>query len=98
MPDCNVWLSCEARIINRPCKFCGYAGYLSLIHILTSRQGRNDDNTVIKEAHTYTYGDSEWKDLLTAFDGKSITYDDRNLITILSLFRLSYLFFLIHGL
>ena len=42
---------------------------------LTSRQVRNDDNTVIKEAHTYTYGDSEWKDLLTAFDGKSITYD-----------------------
>ena len=25
--------------------------------------------------HTYTYGDSEWKDLLTAYDGESITYD-----------------------
>lgn len=25
--------------------------------------------------HTYTYGDSNWKDLLTAFDGQSITYD-----------------------
>ncbi len=27
------------------------------------------------ETHTYTYGDSEWLDLLTAYDGKSITYD-----------------------
>ena len=24
---------------------------------------------------TYTYGDSEWQDLLTAFNGRSITYD-----------------------
>ena len=27
------------------------------------------------ESHTYTYGDSEWLDLLTAYDGKTITYD-----------------------
>ena len=26
-------------------------------------------------SHTYTYGDSEWLDLLTAYDGKEITYD-----------------------
>ena len=26
-------------------------------------------------SHTYTYGNSDWKDLLTAFDGGSITYD-----------------------
>ena len=26
-------------------------------------------------SHTYTYGDSNWLDLLTAYDGKSITYD-----------------------
>ncbi len=25
--------------------------------------------------HTYTYGDADWKDLLTAFDGQNITYD-----------------------
>ena len=25
--------------------------------------------------HTYTYGNSNWKDQLTAFDGKAITYD-----------------------
>ena len=25
--------------------------------------------------HTYTYGDDEWLDLLTAYDGQSITYD-----------------------
>ena len=27
------------------------------------------------ETHTYTYGDSEWGDLLTAYDGVAITYD-----------------------
>ena len=27
-------------------------------------------------SHTYTYGNSVWKDLLTAFDGESITYDN----------------------
>ncbi len=26
-------------------------------------------------SHTYTYGNTDWKDLLTAFDGNSITYD-----------------------
>ena len=25
--------------------------------------------------HTYTYGDTEWLDLLTAYDGNTITYD-----------------------
>ena len=25
--------------------------------------------------HTYSYGDANWKDLLTAFDGETITYD-----------------------
>ena len=25
--------------------------------------------------HTYTYGDSQWGDLLTVYDGQSITYD-----------------------
>ena len=25
--------------------------------------------------HSYTYGDTNWKDLLTAFDGQTITYD-----------------------
>lgn len=29
-----------------------------------------------KGTHTYTYGDGEWKDLLTAYDGEAITYDD----------------------
>ena len=27
-------------------------------------------------SHTYIYGDANWKDLLTAFDGQSITYDE----------------------
>ena len=26
-------------------------------------------------SHTYTYGDTQWADLLTAFDGQAITYD-----------------------
>ena len=26
-------------------------------------------------SHTYTYGDAEWLDLLTAYDGNTITYD-----------------------
>ena len=25
--------------------------------------------------HSYTYGDTDWKDLLTGFDGQAITYD-----------------------
>ena len=36
-------------------------------NILTSSDGET--------THTYTYGDAEWKDLLTAYDGESITYD-----------------------
>ncbi len=31
------------------------------------------DNGV--QSHTYTYGDSDWKDLLTEVDGKPLTYD-----------------------
>ena len=27
------------------------------------------------QAHTYTYGDASWKDLLTAYDGHAISYD-----------------------
>ena len=41
--------------------------YDSVGNILTS-----SDGTI---THTYTYGDSNWKDLLTAYDGQSITYD-----------------------
>ena len=29
----------------------------------------------VKSDVTYTYGDSEWKDLLTTYDGQTITYD-----------------------
>ena len=36
-------------------------------NILTSSDGTT--------SHTYTYGDATWKDLLTAFDGETITYD-----------------------
>ncbi len=32
-------------------------------------------NILTANGHTYTYGDANWKDLLTAFDGQSITYD-----------------------
>ena len=32
-------------------------------------------NILSGNGHTYTYGDAGWKDLLTAVDGQSITYD-----------------------
>ena len=40
-------------------------------------KGVCDENGNITEAtkHTYTYGANAWKDLLTAYDGQSITYD-----------------------
>ena len=42
---------------------------------LTSWKIQDGSATVTQEEHTYTYGDSNWKDLLTAFDGQTITYD-----------------------
>ena len=42
---------------------------------LTSWRIENGAATNTQEEHTYTYGDSNWKDLLTAFDGQTITYD-----------------------
>ena len=37
----------------------------------------DDGETIIDgQSHTYTYGDANWKDLLTAFDGHAITYDN----------------------
>ena len=35
----------------------------------------NYGNIVKKNGKAYTYGDTTWKDLLTGFDGKTITYD-----------------------
>ena len=32
-------------------------------------------NILTANGHTYTYGDADWKDLLTAFDNQAITYD-----------------------
>ena len=32
-------------------------------------------NITSKNGKAYTYGDSVWKDLLTAYDGQAITYD-----------------------
>jgi len=32
-------------------------------------------NILTANGHTYTYGNANWKDLLTAYDGQSITYD-----------------------
>ncbi|MFQ9053570.1 MAG: hypothetical protein ACLR5H_10870 [Oscillospiraceae bacterium] len=33
------------------------------------------DGHVRTASSTYTYGNADWPDLLTAFNGKSITYD-----------------------
>ena len=32
-------------------------------------------NVLTANGHTYTYGDTNWRDLLTAYDGETITYD-----------------------
>ncbi len=32
-------------------------------------------NILTANGHSYTYGNSEWKDLLTAYDGQAISYD-----------------------
>ena len=42
---------------------------------LTSWKIQDGTGSITGVEHTYTYGDSNWKDLLTAFDGQSITYD-----------------------
>lgn len=36
----------------------------------------NDDLGEIKSSKIYSYEDSEWKDLLTSFNGQTITYDE----------------------
>lgn len=41
--------------------------YDSVGNILSASDGTS--------THSYTYGDANWKDLLTAFDGETITYD-----------------------
>ena len=42
---------------------------------LTSWVIQDGTGTITGVEHTYTYGDANCKDLLTAFDGQSITYD-----------------------
>ena len=32
-------------------------------------------NVLTANGHTYTYGNTQWRDLLTAYDGETITYD-----------------------
>ena len=41
--------------------------YDTVGNILTSSDGET--------THTYTYGNTDWRDLLTAYDGETITYD-----------------------
>ena len=47
-------------------------------NILTKTEYQFTEDSLEGQTHfttTYTYGDAEWKDLLTAYDGYSITYD-----------------------
>ena len=37
---------------------------------------KNYVNGKLTKTNTYTYGNSDWKDLLTAYNGKQITYDE----------------------
>lgn len=50
-----------------PVSYSNTYTYDTVGNILTSSDGET--------THTYTYGDAEWKDLLTAYDGEAITYD-----------------------
>ena len=43
--------------------------------VVNSMKYDNYGNIVEKNGKAYTYGDAKWKDLLTGFDGKTITYD-----------------------
>ncbi len=52
-----------------------YKYYYDSVGNLTDWKVCSGDNTQTFESHTYTYGDADWKDLLTAFDGHAITYD-----------------------
>ncbi len=42
-------------------------------------------STTLKDTITYTYGDDSWGDLLTAYDGNAITYDNAGNSTSLTL-------------
>ena len=48
---------------------------LSGIFLPTFRLFTTADGHVRTASSTYTYGNADWPDLLTAFNGKSITYD-----------------------
>ena len=43
--------------------------------VVNSMEYDNYGNITRKNGKTYTYGNGTWKDLLTGFDGKTITYD-----------------------
>ena len=43
--------------------------------VVNSMEYDNYGNIIKKNDKVYTYGDSAWKDLLTGFDGKTISYD-----------------------
>ena len=44
-------------------------------NILSVKKYDNEDEQILLSTDTYTYGDSQWLDRLTAFNGVSITYD-----------------------
>ena len=52
-----------------------YKYYYDAAGNLTSWKTQNGAATQDLESHSYTYGNTDWKDLLTGFDGQSITYD-----------------------
>ena len=54
---------------------CRYKYYYDNAGNLTSWEIQDGTGSLTGVEHTYTYGDSNWKDLLTAFDGHAITYD-----------------------
>ena len=45
-------------------------------NIISKEKIANGGASITDTVGTYTYGDSNWKDLLTAYNGKTITYDE----------------------
>lgn len=43
--------------------------------VVNSMEYDNNGNITKKNGKEYAYGDAKWKDLLTGFDGKTISYD-----------------------
>ena len=63
-------LTTEVNVITRTGVNFVYDKGGNVVEIIPFSRGRYG------QSHTFTYGDSNWKDLLTAYNGNEITYDE----------------------